>query len=383
MKKNKLIALFLVCLMVFSLVGCGNSSGDQPGSTSPGTNSDISAENKSDNTVYQMGIALGNAENTVNYKALSYFKELVEEQVGDRIEITLYPNASICASADELTTIQAGGIEASLSMSTVIEPFNPLEVYLSIPFLYLVEDASAELDNSFLAALSKDETIQDVIDEAAEDVGFKRLGVLPACSGHYMMCNTKQSATTIAEMKGLKIRSAGGSMLDMYFDAFGVDDMFIPFTEYAISLQQGVVDGTSTSINFTCDSGLATKYLTSTLFQHFPVGFYVSLDWWNKLPEDIQIVLDEAWLNTIDYTCDFLEEYESEQLAQWVEDAEAEGGKVAPLNFDDPDTAAAAKQARQDGIEHYLDMCGETGQMILDRYFELAEEYDFNVGQNL
>lgn len=369
---KKLMAILLVAVMMLSLTACGGSDTSSNASSTSNSSGNTSSET-TDNQVYTMDIALGNNELSLNYQFMVYLKERVEEQIGDRLQITIYPNGSLCAQTDELTTMLTGGVDAAFSMMTSIESFNPLETYLWIPFLYSYAPSADNIDNSLLKAIAHDETIQGILDAHAEEAGFHRLGFLPAQSGNYLIANNSKPVTTKADMKNLKIRNAGGTMADLMFNGFELSGMFIPFAEFPIALEQGVCEGMSSSINYTYDYGLATKYLTLHFNAIYPTAVYCNQDWWNSLPADIQAALESAMSDTIDYACDKTAEYEMECLAKW----ESEGGQFDQLNLSDPETAEAVETMRQAGIDYYLENYGEDAPKVIERYYELAAEYDF------
>ena len=104
------------------------------------------------------------------------------------------------------------------------------------------------------------------------------------------------------DLKGMKIRFPGGSANAARIKELGGSPTLIPWPDLPLALSQGVVEGVTT----THQSAVTAKLWDSGLkhsfedFQYF--GQYVpmvNLDFWNKLPKDVQQALVDSWNATI------------------------------------------------------------------------------------
>jgi C4-dicarboxylate-binding protein DctP len=62
-------------------------------------------------------------------------------------------------------------------------------------------------------------------------------------NGAKQMTNDKRPITKLEDLKGLKIRTQGGQLLEAIYEKLGAGSVSIPFGELYTALQQGTVDG--------------------------------------------------------------------------------------------------------------------------------------------
>jgi len=104
------------------------------------------------------------------------------------------------------------------------------------------------------------------------------------------MGTPKKRITTLAGMKGLKLRAAGKAATTLY-KAAGASPIFIPPADMFLNLQKGVVDGCAIGWEGIRSFGVTklAKYFIP-VWAHPAVMFAVIMnkDKWNKLPPDVQ-----------------------------------------------------------------------------------------------
>ncbi|MGY8690055.1 MAG: TRAP transporter substrate-binding protein, partial [Verrucomicrobiales bacterium] len=113
--------------------------------------------------------------------------------------------------------------------------------------------------------------------------------------------NNKRPITHPDDLKGLKMRVP---MQEVYVQtalAFGENPQELPYTEVYQSLQTGVVDGQDNAPANIWDFKIheVSKYLTLTYYATGPDPFIVSLAWYEKLPQDFQVIFDEVARETM------------------------------------------------------------------------------------
>lgn len=378
-------ALLTASMTVAMLAGCGNNSaqtdapaaetqaaetvGETAGETAEaGVSSGDEIEVTYDGDVIRLEIAHCNSEEDAMGVAANYFEQRVEELSNGKIDVVIYPNATICAASEEMTTILNGGIDGDFAIAAVAESVNTLEGILSIPFLVYANDLETARELSY--RITNDEVIEGLIEEQAASAGFKRLGDPQNSVGGVLFENNVRPVETVADAQGLRIRTAGGSSIDRLMSEFGCTAVTIAGNELSMALSQGVADGVCSgvewidSVNSTCD------YLTMPCIYDFTNPVYISLNWWNDLPEDLQAVMEKAMDDTEVYIYD----YAISNFNSILEKIESEGTTVSYLNLDDPDTAAAAASLLRSGIEEKVASGGDAAQQIIDRIFEIKEE---------
>lgn len=372
-RTSKKIAAFVLVAstLLFTLAGCSGSSNssDTSGSTANDTAASNASSSNDSGETYEMTICHSYAETTLHGKNLLFLEQQIEELTDGRVEVTIYPNAQICTSADEINTVATNAVNATCTVITTAETVNPMETLLTIPFLVNVEPGDSRLRR----AMIEDENVEGIINAEAEKAGFKRLGDLPTSLGGFILANNVKEVTKPSDAKDLKVRTVGGDMGRLLLDQLGVASVSIAAPEVPIGLQQGVFDGLLAVLPNYHDSNWHTKYLSLPYCLAYPCPLYANMDWWNSLPADIQdIIENQAVPATIDNAFTILETYEAEVLEKMQQDPY--NVQVTYWDMDDPEIAAWVEETRQTGIDMCIDKFGEPAETYINRVLELKAE---------
>ena len=113
-------------------------------------------------------------------------------------------------------------------------------------------------------------------------------------AGPYQYMMGKTPVRTFAEMKGKKIR-ASGAMAVKVVRALGSAPVGLPAPEIYGALDKGTIDGTLSSWTFTkvYKTYEVSKYVTDISTTYLPFAMVMNKGFYNKLPEDVQKVIDE------------------------------------------------------------------------------------------
>jgi len=225
--------------------------------------------------------------NTQHGRNAEKFKELAERYTNGRLAVTLYPNSSVCSITQELATVLSGGAEASYNINGIVESIDHAEAIWTIPYLVRTDVG----DIRHLRKALRDPGVEGVLKKRQEKLGFHRFGSFTTCDGFGIYVN-KRPIKTLEDFKGLKIRTPGGLLGDLFFKQLGANFIVVPGTEVPIALQTGIIDGLSTAALHWHDARWHTKYATLPYWCSYTLPFMASLKWWNTLPNDIKNILD-------------------------------------------------------------------------------------------
>jgi C4-dicarboxylate-binding protein DctP len=139
--------------------------------------------------------------------------------------------------------------------------------------------------------------IGTMIMKSAEAYGIKMLAF--GDGGSREFTNNVRPIRTPADMKGLKIRAPAIESIIQTLNALGANVVSIPLGDAYMALKTGVADGQENPLPTIGDSKFyeVQKYMTLIDYQFHPEPIDVGLAWYNKLPSELQKVLqDGAWL---------------------------------------------------------------------------------------
>jgi len=272
--KKVLIAL-LVALTV--LAGCSKQSAtEKPDSA------------KTVETVYKIKVGHEFTTDSPRHKALEVFKKYLEESSEGRLTVDLFPAGVLGKEAEMLESVKMGNIEAYVG-----GPFDPQTEKLNLilmPFFFDDQDALMRVAKSDIGtAIRKD----------AEKNNLKLLCIGDA--GSRQITNNVRVIKTPDDMKGLKIRTPPIESIIKSMEALGANPVSIPYGDTYMALKTNVADGQENPLANIGDMKFfeVQKYMTMIDYQFHPEPIDMSLDMWNKLPADLQkIIQDGAWIFT-------------------------------------------------------------------------------------
>ena len=135
--------------------------------------------------------------------------------------------------------------------------------------------------------------------KSAEQYGIKMLAV--GDGGSRQITNNARPIRTPSDMKGLKIRTPPIESIIKSMEALGANPVSIPYGDTYMALKTNVADGQENPLANIGDMKFyeVQKYMTMIDYQFHPEPIDISLDMWNKLPAELQeIVQDGAWIFT-------------------------------------------------------------------------------------
>ncbi len=225
-------------------------------------------------------------ETTQHGRNMLKFKELAEKYTEGRVEVTIFPNASVCPITKEVQTVLGGGAEICYNIGGIIEAIDPAEAIWTIPYLF----RNAPGDCRHIRKAFLDPRLEGVLHERQLKKGLWRLGTPCTVDGFLIACN-KHPIKTLEDFKGLKMRHPGGIMGPIFFDKLGCSAITVPGTEVPVALETGVVDGLTTVPLHYFDARWITKYVTIAYWNTYSLPLLANLEWWNSLPKDIQDII--------------------------------------------------------------------------------------------
>lgn len=161
-----------------------------------------------------------------------YFCERVAQLSGGRIKIKIYPIGTLADTPEYPEMVRDGTADIAYLFNAYYADRFPLAEVWSLPFL--VESYRQGVD------MSRD--LFETVAGLREPLDRHNLQPLWYTNGHTAMIQTKKPITTVAELKGLKIVSAGG-LRNLTVQSLGAVPLTIPPGDTYSALQSGIGDG--------------------------------------------------------------------------------------------------------------------------------------------
>ncbi|UJF17622.1 TRAP transporter substrate-binding protein DctP [Vibrio sp. SS-MA-C1-2] len=216
---------------------------------------------------------------------LQEFADNVKAETDGRVKFKIFWNGTLGNQSDYLQKVQSGVISLGMTNTATLENIAPEIGVLNLPYVFRSLD---EYNTTMF-----DENVKTQIDDALSAKGLNPLGFL---SNGFRGIMTSKEIKTMADLKGLKIRTMGSENYIKMLEFFGAVPSPMAFSEVYPALQQGVIDGAEGGVAalWEIKYGEVTKYGTHT--NHTRLSDYVvfSDKFKTKVsPEDFKIVSDE------------------------------------------------------------------------------------------
>lgn len=230
-------------------------------------------------------VSLGQSETHPQYLGLVAFKEYVEERLGDKYEVQIFPNEILGATQRAIELTQTGAIDFVVAGTANLETFADVYEVFSMPYLF----DSAE---SYLKAMQEKEYMRSIY-QSTEEAGFEVLTWYNAGTRNFY---AKTPIRTPDDLKGKKIRVQQSPASVKMMQAFGAAASPMSFGEVYTAIQQGVIDGAENNeLALTNNKhGEVAKYYTYNMHQMVPDMLVANLKFLNGLSQEERQIFEEA-----------------------------------------------------------------------------------------
>lgn len=230
------------------------------------------------------------------YPHYLWWKDQVERRTEGRVKNELYFGGSLAGWAESIPALQTGLADVAHAPATYFPSELPLSMIGEMVGIsgdvWVTLKAITELNNE-----------NPYLKAELEGLGLKPL--FTHHSGQFLY-GFRDPVYTIADMEGKIIRTYGGSLFELE-KRMGMESVFMGYGDIYEAMARGTVDGTG--FTFIVSDGFkhweVVNYALATPLeatgQSLGVAHMMSLEFWNKLPADIQDIFMKLQSDWNDY----------------------------------------------------------------------------------
>nr|WP_298248624.1 TRAP transporter substrate-binding protein [uncultured Halomonas sp.] len=235
------------------------------------------------------------------------FEELVEERTHGKVDIELYPNASLGDERTLLEGMQIGTVDMGLITNGPVANFLEEMAIFELPFLFPSPEAAYDVLDGEIG--------QELLGRLSE-VNLK--GLAYAERGFRNLTNSERAVESPADLDGLRIRVMENPVYVDTFRELGANAVPMAWTEALTAMQQGTIDGQENPVNVIHSFKLFETQDHMTLSRHTyaPAIFVMGMPAWGELPEAARTVIAQAAQEAAEHERRVNAELETEQLAE-------------------------------------------------------------------
>lgn len=230
-------------------------------------------------------IAIGQSETHPEYLGLVEMKDYIEERLGDKYQIEIFPNELLGSTQKAIELTQTGAVDFTVAGTANLETFTDSYEIFSMPYLFDSEEA-------YMATMSDEKYLENLYTSTSE-AGFETVTWYYAGTRNFY---AKKPIETPQDLKGLKIRVQQSPASISMTKAFGAAAAPMSFGEVYTAIQQGVIDGAENNeLALTNNKhGEVAKYYSYTRHQMVPDMLIVNERFWNGLGSEEREIFKEA-----------------------------------------------------------------------------------------
>jgi len=222
-------------------------------------------------------------------KAVDMLAALVAARSNGRFKIDVFPAAQLGKEAQLIEQVQLGTLEMMFTPTAPLSKFEPKLQVIDLPFLFP--------DRPTAYKVLDGEIGQKLLDGMGQK-GFKAIAFWE--SGFKQLTTSGSPIHSLADLKGLKIRTMQSPLLIAQYESWGASPIPISFTETYNALQQGIAQAQEnplTSIN-AMRFYEVQKSLTLSNHGYTAMMPLINIDKYESLPADLRDVLEGAMKDT-------------------------------------------------------------------------------------
>ena len=230
-------------------------------------------------------VALSQSETHPEYTGMEKFKEVVEEKLGDKYEVQIYPNELLGGQTKAIELTQTGAIDFVVAGTPNLEIFADVYEVFSMPYLFTSEEA-------YFASMNDTDYMEKVY-ESTDDTGLRVMTWFNVGSRNFY---AKKPINTPDDLKGLKMRVQQSPASVKMANAFGAAASPMSFGEVSTAIQQGVIDGAENNELALTENkhGEVAKYYSYTMHQIIPDVLIANLKFLNGLSDEEKEIFYDA-----------------------------------------------------------------------------------------
>ncbi len=268
-KAARLTAMLMMLVMIaVTAAACGTQGGNDSG------------------VEYVIRLGHSDTEDNLINISLQNYADWVSEQTEGRVIIRLYPDEKLGDNTEMAQQLVTGELDAMMMPQGVEATYAPKIATLGLPFLFTsYEQAWAVMD---------DEEVAEGLTQGLEDYNMIQLAFWE--NGMRQITNSVKEVRTPEDVSGLRIRIPDDAMTSSIFGELGATATKFAWSKTYEALKQGTFDGQENPVANIYASKIneVNSYMTLTNHKYESKNLVFSLSTWNKLPEDIQAVLQEG-----------------------------------------------------------------------------------------
>ena len=222
------------------------------------------------------------AESTPKGYGAKLLQQRVEERLGERVRVEVYPRAQKFNDAEALIALTLGDMELAAPSFAKFRAFSEKLQVFDLPFLF--EDVNSI--HKFQESSAGRALLDAMLDKGIKGLAYWDNGM------RVISANKPLRLPTDAD--GLRFRIEPSRVMEAQYQALGVATVPLPFADVAEALKSGLIDGQENAWSNIYSQGFHEHQDYFTEINHSFLGYMLvtSPQFWQSLPADVRTELE-------------------------------------------------------------------------------------------
>ena len=234
---------------------------------------------------YQLNLSSALSSQDPIVQAMESASQAIKERSNGELTIQVFPNSQLGSDEDVVEQIRSGANIAILIDAGRLSEYQPELGILSAP--YLVED------HNDYAQITSSDLYLDWVESLADGSGLRLLNYNWFQGSRQML--TQNLVESPEDLRGVRVRTINSPVWVKTIEAMGATPTPLPWSEVYSALQLGSIDGAEAQLTGAEGQNLheVISHVALTAHIHLMTGIATSEQWYQSLPEELQVILDE------------------------------------------------------------------------------------------
>lgn len=292
---KKLSLLILIFALSIIAAGCVEQSntGKTNGEKTDEVNA-VDAASKDDKIVLTLSSGLSTANGWWEGYFTPWMKK-VEEKTDGRVEFEYYANQELIPINEELQALENGTIDIAAPLWTLYDPQRfPLSEVTMLPLLGSDPLIATKAYGNLVKSDSELADGKTFVEMEYNDRGLKVFAT--PTTAEYVISTKDHPLDTVDDFKSLTLRSPT-RVHEIFAKNVGINTITMPSTEMFDAINRGAFQGAFFSVADWTGFGMQDVFnytFEGVNLGHFSGMWAMTEDNWNKIPEDIQKIMEET-----------------------------------------------------------------------------------------
>ncbi len=280
--------------------------------------------------------------------ALAAFEEYIEENLGDKYDVEVYPSELLGSQTDMVQLTQTGAIDFCVASNAILETFSKNYEIFNLPYLFSSPEA--------YHAVMDDSAITDQLFKSTAKAGFEAVTWIDAGTRNFY--TVKKPIEKPEDLKGMKIRVQQSPTNVEMMRLLGGSATPMGFGDVYTALQSNIIDGAENNELALTNNGHGDvcKYYSYDMHQMVPDILIGNYNFLENLSDEERAIFEEGFK--------LVNKVEREEWTNAVEEAKQRAENEQGVQFYYPD------------VQPFMDACKPLHETVLNNNPDIKPIYD-------